>query len=349
MSEVNSESSSSSGGSSSSEDEAAGSFDFLASITPSVSSSCLQGGFGSPLASRGRAQASSVPRGAHLTPAQSSESDSVASVLPDRSASDDAEPSASQDATPEEIEEHFNELLRRNLSQYASGVAAAAEAACRSMQTRVAERLSLMLDDGRLAEPGSALVEQTSKRLDSLCQEVGATNTWQKHYELVAAGINADNVAQLKVLQAAAQSEAQEIVRRTRIESKNKLELAATVAKSKLENAKVSIQRTASEREGSIDEQIKGELAAAAAAAERTEAEFAMREEAGKKARKEMIENEEVAKTMKRQIAVIEDRIKQQRQALAQVSQKVRQKGEEVAKVEQRLQVLSGLKKISSG
>ena len=155
-------------------------------------------------------------------------------------------------------------------------------------------------------------------------------------------------MAQLQVLQTAALSEAQERTRRTRLESKSKLELAATVAKSKLENAQVAIQRTASVREETIDEEIQGELAAAAAAAERTMAEVALREEQGKKAKRELIANEEEAKTMKRQIAVLEDRIKQQRKTLAQVSQKVLLKEKEVAAFEHRIRALTGIKKLAS-
>lgn len=344
MSEVSSDSSSSG---SSSDDEEGGSFDFLASITAPSAPSSSWAGSGSQPASPTAAQQSPAQRGSRLVPARSSESDGGASAyLSERSASGD-EAKSPKEAAPDELEQRFNELLQRNLEEYASAVAAAAEVACRSMQSRVAERLRAMLDDGTLPESGEALAEQTSKRCDTLRQEVGAAHTWQKHYELVMVGIRADNVAQLKVIQEAAQAEAQQIVRRTRLESKSKLELSTTVAKSKLENHKVSIQRTVSEREESIADQIKRELAAAAAAAELTEAEAAMREEAGKKAKKKLIEDEEEAKMLKRKMAVLEDRIKQQRQALAQVSQKVRQKDEELAAFEHRLQVQNGIQKLS--
>ena len=344
MSEVSSDSSSDG---SSSDDEESGAFDFLASITAPSASSSIRSGSGSQLASPTVAQQSPVHRGSRLVPARSSDSDGAASAyLSERSASDGVAISP-KEAAPDELEQRFKDLLQRNLEEYASAVAAAAELACRSMQSRVAERLRAMLDDGTLPESGAALVEQTNTRCESLRQEVGATHTWQKHYELVMAGISADNVAQLKVIEEAAQSEAQQIVRRTRLESKSKLELSTTVAKSKLENAKVSIQRTASEREESIACQIKHELAAAAAAAELTGAEVAMRAAAGKKAKKELIENEEEAKMIKRKMAVLEDRIKHQRQALALVSQKVRQKDEEVAACEHRLQARSGIQKLS--
>ena len=54
----------------------------------------------------------------------------------------------------------------------------------------------------------------------------------------------ADNAAQLKVVDAAAMAEATETARRTRLDSKTKLELAERVASQRSFDAVQSIQRT---------------------------------------------------------------------------------------------------------
>jgi hypothetical protein len=358
MSEVSSGSSSSSSSSSSSdEDDVGGGDDFLDSIASPTGSFSRTSFETEPAAPEEEEESPPVTR---LVPARSAESDGTVSVPPDDSpevplsasaaASDDAERIV-HESTPNEVQERFNGLLRRYLEEYSSAVAAAAEGACRDMQSRVSERLGAMLADKQLGdEPGAAaaVVEQAQKRLDALCEEVGATATWQKHYELVSAGIIADNVAQLKAIETAAQSEAQGIARRTRLESKSKLELAEQVASQQKFNAVQSIQRTASQLGQSIEEQIKDELAAAAHAAERTEAELTMRQQAGKKAKLEAIESEEAAKMIKRKIVVIEDRLKQQRQHLVQLREDVVKKDDEIKTFENRLQALGGIAKLSS-
>eukprot|EP01043_Picozoa_sp_COSAG02_P095055 COSAG02_NODE_31450_length_533_cov_0.949309_1_plen_164_part_01 len=164
MREVSSESSSGSEGSFD-EDEGEGSFDFLASISaPSASSSSLVAGSGSGSGSQlgsptPAGQRSPLYRGSHLVPARSVESDGTTSTLLEHSASDEAE-AFRQEATPDELEEQFRDVLKRNLGKHTSALAAAAEDACRSMHARVAERLSAMLNDGMLPEPAAALVEQ---------------------------------------------------------------------------------------------------------------------------------------------------------------------------------------------
>lgn len=338
----------SSGSSSSSEEDDAGSFDFLSSLgeNPKLRAAA-------PKAARGLASAKvsfvkEPEREPEQVPSEDEEDEYDTAVGSGAAATLDRQRSSTDDLSPEKVSARFGALAERYVQDHSTGMVRAAEATCRGLQERVAQRLSAMLGQELAHAEAGKLVEEARKRLDALCVEFRAEATWAKHTGLLQAGIAADNAAQLGVIEDAATAEASKTARRTRLESQSKLERTDQVASQRSFVAVQSIQRTASELKESIDDQIKDEFKAAAYAAERAIAEDQKHADDEKKNRRSAIESEEAAKMMKRKTNVITDRVKQQREHLKVLNAKIEKIEAEIAAFEKRVAALSGIKNLGS-